>query len=127
MFIALSKQDTIAHYTAQALSQCLGLLKVVNLGDQQFTEGLGAGNNDSFHISGSIESDESFMRQCLRPFLHKLEAIILEDGFHVASQPVSALRVVSAWNHDEEEHGGQATVGDWISFNGVKKIGYNAI
>ena len=85
MFIALSKQDTIAHYTAQALSQSLGLLKVVDLGDQHFTEGLGAGDNHSFHISDSVEPDESFMRQCLRPFLHKLETINLEEGFHVAS------------------------------------------
>ena len=85
MFITLSKQDTIAHYTAQTLSQRPGLFKVIDLGDQQFAKGLGAGDNHPFHISDSVESDESFMGQRLRPSLHKLEAIILEDGFHIAS------------------------------------------
>lgn len=85
MFITLGKQDTIADYTAQALSQRPGLFKVIDLCDQQFAEGFGTGDNHPFHISDSVESDESFMGQRLRPPLHKLKAIVLKDGFHIAS------------------------------------------
>jgi hypothetical protein len=67
MLVSLGKQNTISNYTAQALSQRLRLLKVIDFGDQQFTECFGTGENDSFQISDNIVSNETFIGQIRRP------------------------------------------------------------